>query len=386
MLKLFNSFSLSKEIFEPFEKNNVKIFICGPTVYDYAHLGHARIFLTYDLLCRFLSDQGHTTNVLVNLTDINQNVFNKAKENNKSYREIAVFYASSFLNDIYSLNIKNISRLAYVSDYIKNIEDLISKLIQKQVAYTAHGNVYLDISKAKDYGHISKQTMDELSLHRLDVGPGKKNQEDVMLWNCIDSFDFSWDSKFGHGIPWWHVQDTAVALENFGNRYDIHGGARELTYPHHEAHFAQYRLVSDTDMPVKTWMHVGLVLSGGEKMSKSLGNVVWIKDLVGKYGQNLLRLYLFSTKYRDDIDFNEEDLESKRSLLYMILSTRSRASDKTDKYIENLIENFIESLNDDLNSPLALEKLELICNEVKNGKSVSLSDFGRICNILGLEV
>lgn len=384
MLKLFNSFSSSKEDFVPFDKNLVKIFICGPTVYDYTHLGHARIFLIYDLLSRCLNDQGLQTDVLVNLTDINQNVFNKAKENSTTYKDVAKFYASAFVVDLQSLGIQSINRLAYVSDYVSSIEKQVEKLVQKKVAYMAHGNVYLDVSKVQNYGKISHQTRTHLNLHRLDIGPGKKNQEDVMLWNCTEDFDFSWESDLGKGIPWWHMQDTAVAIENFGKNYDIHGGARELLYPHHEAHLAQYELLTDSEEPVKAWVHVGLVLSGGEKMSKSLGNVVWVKDLVKKHGSDMIRLYIFSKHYRADMDFSEKELLLQKPLLDLIRLTKSHVSDTTHKDISNLIHDFTESLNDDLDSPAALAKLEKICIEVKNGKSIASTDFNRICKILGI--
>jgi len=384
MLKLFNSFSLSKQDFVPFDKNLVKIFICGPTVYDYTHLGHARIFLTYDLLSRYLNDQGLETDVLVNLTDINQNVFNKAKENSTTYKDVAKFYASAFVVDLQSLGIQSINRLAYVSDYVSSIETQVQELLQKKVAYTAHGNVYLDVSRVKNYGKISQQTRTELNLHRLDIGPGKKNQEDIMLWNCTDEFDFSWESQLGKGIPWWHMQDTAVAVENFGKNYDIHGGARELLYPHHEAHLAQYELLTDSEEPVRAWVHVGLVLSDGEKMSKSLGNVVWVKDLIKKYSSDLIRLYVFSKHYRDDMDFSEKDLERQKPLLDLIRLAKSRVSDTTHEDISNLIRSFMESLDDDLDSPTALANMEKICTEVKNGKGLSQIDYNRLCNILGL--
>lgn len=223
-------------------------------------------------------------------------------------------------------------------------------------------------------------------LHRLDIGPNKKSQEDIMLWNCSDDFYFFWDSKFGKGIPWWHMQDTAVAIENFGSNYDIHGGARELVYPHHEAHLAQYKLLTKTENPVKIWMHVGLVLSNGEKMSKSIGNVVWSRDLVHKYGQNILRLYLFSTHYRGDIDFQEDSLVVKKNLLEKILVTSSKTSDKTDSQLTRLIDDFFKSLDDDLDSPKALEIFENICTATINGNSLSGNDFDRICRVLGIKL
>ncbi len=386
MLKLFDSLSSKKEDFEPFEKNLVKIFICGPTLYDYTHIGHARIFLIYDLLCRLLHEDGYTTDVLVNMTDINQNVFKKAKENSEDYSTTARFYSSQFINDLHLLNINSINRFAHVSDFVTSMEEQISNLMEQNIAYSANGNIYLDTSKVKDYGTMSKQSKEQLNLHRLDIGPHKKSQEDIMLWNCSEDFRFSWNSQFGKGIPWWHMQDTAVAIENFGRSYDIHGGARELLYPHHEAHLAQYKLLTSSDRPVKFWMHVGLVLSNGEKMSKSLGNVVWARDLVHRYGQNLLRLYIFSTHYRNDIDFTENSLLGKNSLLEKLYVSRSKASDMTDKEMMVLIENFFDSLNDDLNSPTALEILDKICTGMINGSNLSVDNFIRVCRVLGIEL
>src|SRR2546427_7884464 len=385
MLKIFNSFSLKKEDFEPFDKPFVKIFICGPTLYDYTHIGHARIFLTYDLLCRFLQAKGFKTDVLVNMTDINQNVFNKALEQYTDYRTLTRFYSDQFIKDLKLLNITTITRLAHVSDYVKNIIQHIIFLMKNKNAYSANGNIYFDTKTVNDYGAISKQSRKQLNLHRMDIGPNKKNQEDIMLWNCSEDFGFSWNSQFGKGIPWWHIQDTAVAIENFDRNYDIHGGARELSYPHHEAHLAQYRLITGSDNPIKIWMHVGLVLSNGEKMSKSLGNVVWARDLVHRYGQNLLRLYIFSTHYRNDIDFTESDLLTKKPLLEKLYKARLKVSDRSDQELVILVENFFNSFNDDLNSPEALEILDKICTNVIGGSNLSVDNFLRVCRVLGIE-
>jgi len=384
MLKLFNTFSLKKEDFEPFDKPSVKIFICGPTLYDYTHLGHARIFLTYDLLSRYLKSQGYTPDVLVNMTDINQNVFNKAIEQETDYTKLTRFYSAEFIKDLVLLNISSITRLAHVSDYVKSIVKHIAFLIERKNAYSANGNVYFDTTTVKDYGIISKQSRQQLNLHRLDIGPNKKNQEDFMLWNCSEDFGFSWSGDFGNGVPWWHIQDSTVAVENFGLHYDIHGGAKELTYPHHEAHLAQYKALTGMENPVKLWMHVGLVLSKGEKMSKSLGNMILARELVSKYGQNLLRLYLFSTHYREEIDYRENDLSSKKILLEKIYKANHMTSDQTSKKICNLITQFFASFEDDLNSSKALDALDEICSAVLKNDSISTADFMKIISVLGL--
>jgi len=386
MLKLFNSFSEEKEDFEPFDKPDVKIFICGPTLYDYTHLGHARIFLTYDLLCRYLKSQDFKTDVLVNMTDINQSVFNKALEQQTDYYTLTRFYSDEFTKDLDFLNIHTITRLAHVSDYVPNIVKHISHLMKNKHAYSANGNIYFDTQTIKDYGKISKQSREQLQLHRLDIGPNKKNPEDFMLWNCSEDFGFSWDGEFGNGVPWWHIQDTTVAFENFGLHYDIHGGAKELAYPHHDAHLAQYKAMTGTENPVKRWMYIGLVFSKGEKMSKSLGNMVLARDLVDKYGQNLVRLYLFSTHYRDDIDYKEEDLLAKKKFLEKIHHVKNKKSDKTSPDVSSLMKDFIKSLDDDLNSPKALEIFEKICDLTIKDGSISEDDLDKIINILGLSL
>ena len=386
MLKIFNTFSLKKEDFEPFDKPDVKIFICGPTLYDYTHLGHARIFLTYDLLCRFLQAKGFKTDVLVNMTDINQNVFNKALEQYTDYRTLTRFYSDQFIKDLKLLNITTITRLAHVSDYVKNIIQHIIFLMKNKNAYSANGNIYFDTKTVNDYGAISKQSRKQLNLHRMDIGPNKKNQEDIMLWNCSEDFGFSWGGDFGDGVPWWHIQDTTVAFENFGTHYDIHGGANELAYPHHEAHFAQYKALTVGENPVKIWMHVGLVLSNGEKMSKSLGNMVLSREIAEKYGQNLLRLYIFSTHYRDKIDYNENDLIDKKSLLEKIYNTINKTSDNTSQVISNLINEFFKSFEDDFDSPKAIEIIDKICTLVLQGESIRLQDFEKIIGVLGLSI
>ena len=386
MLKLFNSFSEEKEDFEPFDKPDVKIFICGPTLYDYTHLGHARIFLIYDLLCRYLKSQDFKTDVLVNMTDINQSVFNKALDQQTDYHTLTRFYSDEFTKDLNFLNINTITRLAHVSDYVPNIVKHISYLMKNKHAYSANGNIYFDTQTIKDYGKISKQSREQLKLHRLDIGPNKKNPEDFMLWNCSEDFGFSWNGEFGNGVPWWHIQDTTVAFENFGLHYDIHGGAKELAYPHHDAHLAQYKAMTGTENPVKRWMYIGLVFSKGEKMSKSLGNMVLARDLVDKYGQNLVRLYLFSTHYRDDIDYKEEDLLAKKKFLEKIHHVKNKKSDKTSPDVSSLMKDFIKSLDDDLNSPKALEIFEKICDLTIKDGSISEDDLDKIINILGLSL
>ena len=385
MLKLFDHITQQKKDFVP-SKNVVKIFLCGPTLYDLTHLGHARVFLTYDLLCRHLQENGFTTDVLVNMTDINKNVFDKAIEQQSDFLMLSQFYSNEFAKDLGVLNITTITRLARASDYVTSMVENISSLIERNNAYFANGNIYFDTSRSKDFGALSKQSNHDLDLHRLDISPNKKNHSDFLLWNSWDDFGFYWKVKFGTGIPWWHIQDTTVALENFGSSYDIHGGADELVFPHHEAHLAQYKVLTQSDNPIKFWMYTSLVLSNGEKMSKSLGNMVLARDIVSKYSQNLLRLYLFSSHYRTKIDFDENDLAEKKGLLNKIQHTSLKANETTSDNVSKLCENFFEFLDDDLDSRSAINTLEKICDSVLDGSKISRNDFDRLTRVLGLVI
>ena len=386
MLKLFDHISAQKKEFEPSERRKVKIFLCGPTLYDFTHLGHARIFLTYDLLSRHLQEKGLSTDVLVNMTDINQNVFSKAIEQKTHYLNLAKFYSEEFAKDLSLLNITTITRLARTSDYVNDMVENISSLMSHGNAYWVNGKIYFDTSKSSDFGILSKQSPRDLDLHRLDIGPNKKNHADFLLWNSWDDFGFYWHEKFGTGVPWWHIQDTTVALKNFGSTYDIHGGADELVFPHHEAHLAQYKTLTNTKNPVKFWMYTSLVLSNGEKMSKSLGNMVLARDIIGKYNHNLLRLYLFSTHYRTKIDYNEEHLAEKKPLLYKIHHAYLKVGETTSDDVSKLCSNFFDFLDDDLDSSLAVNTLDKICNVVLNGGKISKEDFDRLTRVLGLVI
>ena len=386
MLKLFDHISKRKKNFQSSEHDRVKIFLCGPTLYDLTHIGHARIFLTYDLLARHLYEKGFLADVLVNMTDINQNVFNKTIEQKIDYHELTKFYSDEFVQDLFLMNIHTITRLARASDYVPNMVENISQLIDNGYAYSANGNVYFDTSKSNEFGYLSKQSQVDLDLHRLDIGPNKKNHSDFLLWNSSDDFGFYWHEKFGTGIPWWHIQDTTIALENFGAQYDIHGGADELVFPHHEAHLAQLKSLAETKEPVKFWMYTSLVLSKGEKMSKSLGNMVLARDIIKKYDQNLLRLYLFSTHYREKIDYNEQDLSQKKMLLDKIHLTKLKLSETSSDAVSALCRNFFECLDDDLDSPSAINTIDRICDTVLNGDRISKEDFDKLMRVMGLVI
>jgi len=384
--------NLQKEIFEPFERPQVSMFICGPTVYDYSHLGHARVFVVYDVVARYLRANGYAPILILNLTDIDAKIFERAKKEQSDYREIAAKYTNELQKDLNLLNMQTISSFAMVSDYIKQAREHIDNMLREGYAYTRSGNVYFDTSRVKDYGSLSHQTVDDMLMRRIDLAPNKRNRFDFLVWNGRDKFDVQWESDFGSGIPWWHIQDSSVAIANFHPRYDIHGGAIELLYPHHEAHLAQMKVLAKHDKPVKYWMHTGMVNVDGQKMSKSVGNVIRIRDATLKYGNNLLRLYLLSRHYREDIVFDTCDLEAYKDTLTLMQNTlehlRDAKQDSLDKDARLHVDAFHKSMNDDFNTTQALNHLDSLCEGIIQGRirqsKILKDNIQKMLDILGL--
>jgi cysteinyl-tRNA synthetase len=363
-LKIYDTLSETKESFVP--RETAKIFLCGPTVYDLLHLGHARMLLFYDLVARYLRFLGVRTKVVANITDIDPKVFVRAKEESKPPEDLATFYIEELLRDTVALGIEGFS-FARVSDYVEMAQVLTRRLLDEGKAYSTGGNIYLD-AKLAGFGRLSKMSDEELADSRLDIAPGKREPFDILLWNGSDNFKVSFpDRILGTGIPWWHMQDTAVAMANFAGTYDIHGGANELIYPHHESHLAQLSLLTSDKMPVRLWMHVGLVHINGKKMSKSLGNTITVRELLQGQNINTLRLYLYSTNYRNRLDFESRDLAKWAEIDRMISS-----SVKKKKISKSYQRKFMQKLNDDFDTQGAIEvmleaaRLE-ICTAVMAG-------------------
>jgi cysteinyl-tRNA synthetase len=249
--------------------------------------------------------------IIVNITDIDPKISSKAKMEGVSEHDLSSRFIGELFIDLSLLGVDNSLNFARVSDYIETARQLVSKLLERKLAYSKNGNIYLNTANVKSYGELSRMTRSELDNRRFDIAPGKYNSTDVLLWNTADMFgEMYYDSILGSGVPWWHLQDTSVAMSNFSGHYDIHGAAIELVYPHNESDLAQLKVLTSSDLPVKFWVHTGLVTTRGKKMSKSLGNAVTIRDLLKKYNSNVLRLYLFSKHYRDSIEFSMSKLDS----------------------------------------------------------------------------
>jgi cysteinyl-tRNA synthetase len=305
-------------------KKVIRIFVCGPTLYDNFHIGHARVFVLVDIIIRLLQSRSYTTHVIVNVTDINP----KLKENDIN----ADIIFKAFIDDIKKLEISDLI-YAKTSDYVNEAKNLTSILIKKKLAYSINGNIYLDTSKFKKYGVLSHLSKNELLDQRYDIDINKRNVTDIFLWNTSDSYGIEFSDKIlGDGTPWWHMQDTAVAMFHFNGNYDVHLGGIDLCYPHHEILLSSLMALSRKKVPVKCWMHVGIVDIENEKMSKSSGNAIYIKDLLKKYDPNTLKLYFFSKKYRRTLNFKFSELENFDKINNMIRNLISNSDYKIEEY------------------------------------------------------
>jgi cysteinyl-tRNA synthetase len=380
-LKIYDTLSRKKSYFIP-KDNNVKIFVCGPTVYDYCHLGHARIFFFYDLMTRYLRFKGLTPIVIINITDIDPKIPIKANIEGLSTEALTNKYIDELYSDLLSCGIITSFNFVRVSDYVNTAAKLVANLLERKLAYSRNGNIYLDTTRLKSYGKLSQMSKSDVDNRRLDIGPGKINPSDILIWNASDEFGQKYDDKIlGSGIPWWHMQDTSVVMSNFNGIYDVHGGATELIYPHHESHLAQLKVLTSSSCPIQYWTHVGLVKIKGKKMSNSVGNTIKIRDMLKRYNSNTLRLYFFSQHYRESIIFSK----SKLNKFEIIDKTLNNTIDTVLAYEESsnnskLLSKFIRYIEDDFDTPRALNLLldtVRLHDEVNNVKNM--------VNIFGLQ-
>jgi cysteinyl-tRNA synthetase len=365
------------------------MFVCGPTVYDHIHIGHARTFVFYDVAVRYLQNLGFKVTFVMNLTDMDEKIFGRAKKESKSHEEISRYYAEEFRQALKSLNIKTISRLESASDYLESAIQQVKALLKNKNAYAVNGNVYFDTSRFSDYGRLSHQSPLELKLRRIEPSPEKRNQTDFLLWKKFEEHPY-WESPFGRGRPGWHIEDTAIAISNLGQQYDIHGGGIELVFPHHEAEIAQAEVLTGKKPYVKYWVHTGLLNVQGRKMSKSLGNYILVKDILERYSANVIRLFCLSTHYRQEIDFSERALKKAAKDVETIvkawatLQTKSVGSKNFVSTINAIGKRFYNSINDDMNTPKAIQSLLSLAKTINmNSASFDLQTSLAVKNLLG---
>lgn len=359
-MKLYNSLTQTKGEFTPLNKKIVTLYVCGITPYDTTHLGHAFTYVFFDVLVRYLTFRGYKVTYVQNVTNIDDDLLKRAKETGKDWREFGDFWTDRFLTDLKNMNIEYPNAYVKATNSLTAMIRIIRVLIKKGFAYEKNGNIYFEVNKFKDYGKLSlfnKNQMLQLSRERggNPDDPLKKNPLDFLLWQYSKRNEPFWESPWGKGRPGWHIECSAMINQYLGDQIDIHGGGRDLIYPHHESEIAQSESFTKKVPFAKYWLHTAMVMYRGEKMAKSLGNLIMISDLLKKYSANAIRFVLLSHHYRSPWEFNETELLTAEKTLRLIFNARAiKAKEqkliKSDKYFKK----FLTFIDDDLNTPQAL--------------------------------
>ncbi len=370
---LYNTLSGKKE---PLSGKKINLFVCGPTVYDFAHLGHARTYISFDTFVKYLRSRKIKVFYLQNITDIDDKIIARARETNQTAKELARRFEKEYLEDMKSLKVDGVTKYARATDHIKEIQSQVKRLLEKGFAYETEDGIYYDISKFKGYGKLSKRTVlqAEDAVSRIDETVGKKNKGDFCLWKVSKEGEPAWLSCFGKGRPGWHIEDTAITEKYFGSQYDVHGGARDLIFPHHEAEIAQMEAISGKDPLVKHWMHTGFLTVKGEKMSKSLGNFVTIRNFLDEFGSEgarMLRIFVLKNHYRSPVDYNQTEIEQTGKQLERIDEfveklqhpPKTCKNGKLKEALSSFLKGIKEAMEDDFNTPLAIAEIFKLISE-----------------------
>ena len=366
MLKFYNSLSNNLEEFVPLEENKVKMYVCGPTVYDKAHLGHARCYITWDVLYRYLKFLGFNTTYCRNVTDVDDKILKKADTQGVLPEDITKEFYGSFANSMKGLNCLKPDVEPRATKTIGEMIAMVKKLIDKGFAYAVDGDVYFEVEKYKKYGQLSKQPLDDLMAGaRVEAGDKKKSPLDFALWKKDEKHGYK--SPWGLGRPGWHIECSAMSKKFLGDSIDIHAGGADLTFPHHENELAQSECANGCKF-VNFWLHNGFVTINKEKMSKSLNNFLTIDDLLKKYDSNAIRFFILTNHYRMPVEFNDEALNSAAAGAKRLISA-ALGYVKTQNVDPETIEAFREAMNDDLNTSKALAVLFGIADKIKKAQN-----------------
>ncbi len=375
-LKIYDSLSGKEKYLSETKNKAIKLFVCGPTVYDYSHIGHARTYIFFDFFAKYLKSLGKKVFYLQNITDIDDKIIKKAKEQNVDALDLAKLMTKQHLSDMKALGINTVTKYASATKFIKQIEVQVKNLIKKGFAYKIENDGwYFDIKKFPEYGKLSGRTAEgaEDSVSRIDDSVDKKNKGDFCLWKFKKNNEPFWKSgALGDGRPGWHIEDTAISENFFGPQYDIHGGGLDLKFPHHEAEIAQQEASSGTSPMVNIWMHSGMLTIDGKKMSKSLNNFLTIKDYLKNHSVNSLRLLVLSSNYRSPLNYSENLAEQVETSLKTIkelitkldFAKKSKIQNDTSFNLKSFEDKFSSSLRNDLNTSEAISTIFSLINEV----------------------
>ncbi|CEH28391.1 cysteinyl-tRNA synthetase [Aneurinibacillus migulanus] len=382
-IKIYNTLTRKKEEFIPIEPGKVKIYVCGPTVYNFIHIGNARPPIVFDVVRRYFAYRGYEVTYVQNFTDVDDKIIKKAEETGMSVEKVAETFIAAFVEDVRALGIKEADIHPKVTEHIPEIISFIEGLIEKGHAYVAGGDVYFRTASFAEYGKLSHQNIEELQAGaRIEVNDKKENPLDFVLWKGAKPGEIYWESPWGQGRPGWHIECSAMSYKYLGETFDIHGGGHDLTFPHHENEIAQSECLTGHPM-ARYWMHNGYINIENEKMSKSLGNFILVKDVREKYAPRVVRFFMLSAHYRNPINFSDELLQQAtnsfmridtavRNLKHYLSSARSETvTDEQMQRIASFRQRFIEEMDNDFNTADAITVLFDIVREVNQSMAGS---------------
>ena len=389
MLSVYNTLNNKKEIFKSIEPDKVKMYVCGMTVYDFCHIGHARVLIVFDMITRWLRESGYEVHYVRNITDIDDKIIKKAFDENVDYSVITGNFIKEMNYDAAQLGVISPSLEPKATDHIDEMIEMIEGLINKGFAYKAENNdVFYAVSKFKDYGKLSgKSLKDLIAGSRVEVDKFKDDNNDFVLWKSAKANEPYWESPWGNGRPGWHIECSTMSNKLLGKNFDIHGGGQDLQFPHHENEIAQSEAVNDCQM-ANYWIHNGFVKIDDEKMSKSLGNFFTIRSVLEKYQPEVVRFFILKAHYRSPLNFSQKNLaEAKQALTKLYLSVRNFKLDKEFKINWNskFANNFKKALDDDFNTAEAIAILfELALKVNKNQNIEDINLLIKLGNVLGI--
>lgn len=400
-MKIFDTLTETEKDLDTSGK--VRIYVCGVTVYDESHIGHARTIIIFDTLRRFLDSQGAKVQFVQNFTDVDDKIINRAKEEKIPALELSTKYIARYFEDFDKLNVRRADNYPKATEHIQDMIALISDLVDKKIAYVSKNGVYFAVSKFKEYGKLSKKKIDELiSGARVEVDETKNDPLDFVLWK-FESDEPNWNSPWGEGRPGWHIECSAMSLKYLGETFEIHGGGRDLIFPHHENEIAQSE--SFTGKPfAKIWMHAGMVTINGEKMSKSLGNIKSVDHVLKNWGPNIIRLFCLSGHYSKPIDYSEDLLKEniirwrqvENCYFELVLAQGEGPTEEAQKLVSEAKKEFDEALKSNFNTPMALGVFFKLVKELnrfaatetltQSISKIALPEFEIMLEVLGLRI
>ena len=378
-MKLYNTLSAKKEDFQPHPspvKDEVRIYVCGVTPYDDAHIGHAMSYVIFDVIRRYLSFRGYKVKYVQNVTDIDDKIIDRANQRGIPAAELAKKYADSYFEDMQNLNVAPADVYPYATEEIPKIIEVITGLIDKGFAYPAGGSVYFRVRKDPDYGKLSHRSLDDMMSAECGLGAGEKEDPmDFALWKASKPGEPFWESPWGQGRPGWHIESSAMSLKYLGEQIDIHGGGQDLIFPHHENEIAQSESFTGKKPFAKYWLHNGLLQLGEDKMSKSLGNLVTIKEALAKHSADAVRIFILSSHYRSPLKYSEEGFEAAERAVERLLRAVSRDDPGGGETFdaESYKKQFIEAMDDDFNTAKGLGALFELANAINQAADAGVS-------------